>query len=190
MRAHDGAAHRPRSCTRQCQRTAACGSSIDTYHRTNPLSPSCLMKSANYLLVAPILALWLIAGMSLSQAAERPKVLLILVDDLKPALGCYGDAIAKTPCIDSLAANGMRFDLAYCHQAVCAPSRYTLMLGVPPKHPIPTLQALQSRRRYCNAFDCPLAIGDRGKKRTANTASPLDRYHGYVCRCGWSCSAV
>jgi iduronate 2-sulfatase len=62
-------------------------------------------------------------------AAERPNVLLILVDDLKPAIGCYGDPVAKTPNIDRLAAQGMRFDLAYCNQAVCAPSRFTLMLG-------------------------------------------------------------
>ncbi|MEZ6135807.1 MAG: sulfatase [Pirellulaceae bacterium] len=64
-----------------------------------------------------------------AQAGERPNVLLILVDDLKPALGCYGDRIAKTPNIDALAARGLRFDLAYCNQAVCAPSRFTLMLG-------------------------------------------------------------
>jgi len=61
--------------------------------------------------------------------AERKNVLLILVDDLKPALGCYGDVAARTPNIDRLAARGMRFDLAYCNQAVCAPSRFTLMLG-------------------------------------------------------------
>ncbi|MDF1754550.1 MAG: sulfatase-like hydrolase/transferase [Verrucomicrobiales bacterium] len=62
-------------------------------------------------------------------AGDRPNVLMILVDDLKPALGSYGDPIAKTPHIDALAARGTRFDLAYCNQAVCAPSRYTLMLG-------------------------------------------------------------
>lgn len=61
--------------------------------------------------------------------AAPPNVLLILVDDLKPELGCYGDATAKTPNIDRLASRGMRFDLAYCNQAVCAPSRFTLMLG-------------------------------------------------------------
>lgn len=62
-------------------------------------------------------------------AADRPNVLLILVDDLKPALGCYGDPAALSPHIDALAAEGMRFDLAYCNQAVCAPSRFSLMLG-------------------------------------------------------------
>ena len=59
----------------------------------------------------------------------RPNVLLILVDDLKPALGCYGDKLANTPNIDRLAARGTGFELAYCNQAVCAPSRFTLMLG-------------------------------------------------------------
>ena len=76
----------------------------------------------------------LIAGLALmswfpSPAGERPNILLILVDDLKPALGCYGDAAAITPHIDALAKRGMRFELAYCNQAVCAPSRFTLMLG-------------------------------------------------------------
>ncbi|HUG68889.1 MAG TPA: sulfatase-like hydrolase/transferase [Pirellulaceae bacterium] len=63
------------------------------------------------------------------RAAEMPNVLMILVDDLKPVLGCYGDPVAKTPHMDRLAARGMRFDLAYCNQAVCAPSRFTLLLG-------------------------------------------------------------
>lgn len=71
------------------------------------------------------LLLWL---MPLARA-EKPNVLLLLVDDLKPAMGCYGDRHAITPAMDALAARGMRFDLAYCNQAVCAPSRFTLMLG-------------------------------------------------------------
>lgn len=82
------------------------------------------------------LAFAIIALLSITQldvgslaAQERPNVLVILVDDLKPTLGCYGDTTAITPNIDRLAARGMRFDLAYCNQAVCAPSRFTLMLG-------------------------------------------------------------
>lgn len=62
-------------------------------------------------------------------APPRPNVLLLCVDDLKPALGCYGDRWARTPNIDRLAARGMRFDLAFCNQAVCAPSRNNLLLG-------------------------------------------------------------
>lgn len=79
------------------------------------------------LLVAATLCVAL--AVTTTHAAEKPNVLLILVDDLKPTLGCYGDPVAKSPNIDRLAKRGMQFDLAYCNQAVCAPSRFTLMLG-------------------------------------------------------------
>lgn len=62
-------------------------------------------------------------------AGERPNVLLILVDDLKPALSAYGEKTSITPNMDKLAARGMRFDMAYCNIAVCAASRYNLMTG-------------------------------------------------------------
>ncbi|RME66593.1 MAG: iduronate-2-sulfatase, partial [Verrucomicrobia bacterium] len=62
-------------------------------------------------------------------APRRPNVLWLLADDLKPTIHSYGDPIAKTPNIDRLAARGVSFDLAYCNQAVCAPSRNNLMLG-------------------------------------------------------------
>ena len=87
------------------------------------------MKRSNPLVRFVLVLLAVLTNVFPGLAAERPNVLLILVDDLKPALGCYGDSIAKTPNIDALAARGMRFDLAYCNQAVCAPSRFTLMLG-------------------------------------------------------------
>jgi len=64
-----------------------------------------------------------------SGAGERPNVLLLLVDDLKPAIGAYGDPFARTPNLDRLAARGTRFDFAYCNQAVCAPSRNNLLVG-------------------------------------------------------------
>jgi iduronate 2-sulfatase len=67
------------------------------------------------------------------QAQSKPNVLLICVDDLKPTIGCFGDSIAKTPHIDSLAKRGVRFDAAYCNQAVCSPSRNALMTGLRPQ---------------------------------------------------------
>lgn len=71
----------------------------------------------------------LIAAQSSGQAS-KPNVLLICVDDLKPLLGCYGDAVAKSPQIDRLAQRGVVFERAYCTQAVCAPSRNALMTGL------------------------------------------------------------
>ncbi|MFN0106325.1 MAG: sulfatase [Bryobacteraceae bacterium] len=56
-------------------------------------------------------------------------VLFIAVDDLKPAMGCYGDPLAITPNIDRLAARSLRFTRAYCQQAVCSPTRTSLLLG-------------------------------------------------------------
>ena len=68
-----------------------------------------------------------------STQPTRPNVLLICIDDLKPVLGCYGDATAKTPNIDSLAERGVLFEAAYCNQAVCSPSRNALMTGLRPQ---------------------------------------------------------
>ncbi len=61
--------------------------------------------------------------------ASPPNVLLLLVDDLKPSFGAYGEKWVHSPNLDRLAASGMRFDHAYCNQAVCAPSRNNLLIG-------------------------------------------------------------
>ncbi|HQX53923.1 MAG TPA: sulfatase-like hydrolase/transferase [Planctomycetaceae bacterium] len=66
-------------------------------------------------------------------AAQAPNVLLICIDDLKPVLGCYGDATAKTPHLDAFAKRSVLFEAAYCNQAVCSPARNTLMTGLRPQ---------------------------------------------------------
>ena len=65
-------------------------------------------------------------------------VLFIAVDDLRPSLGCYGDPDIRTPNIDALAANGLTFTSAYCQQAVCSPSRTSLLTDSDPTLPVST----------------------------------------------------
>jgi arylsulfatase A-like enzyme len=65
-------------------------------------------------------------------AAEKFNVLMIAVDDLRPELGCYGNSLVKSPNIDRLAARGIVFNRAYVQQAVCSPSRTSLMTGLRP----------------------------------------------------------
>lgn len=71
------------------------------------------------------------------QAAEganvqRPNVLFLAVDDLRPQLGCYGHPQMVTPRLDALAASGTRFDRAYCMIPVCGASRASVMTGLRP----------------------------------------------------------
>jgi arylsulfatase A-like enzyme len=63
---------------------------------------------------------------------ERPNVLWIMSDDLRPQLGCYGDPHAKTPHIDRFASRALRFDRAYIQCAVCSPSRNSMLSGLRP----------------------------------------------------------
>ena len=65
-------------------------------------------------------------------AADKPNVLFIAIDDLAPALRCYGNLIAKTPHIDHLATSGVRFDRAYNQLPLCNPTRASVMTGLRP----------------------------------------------------------
>jgi len=64
--------------------------------------------------------------------AERPNILLIVSEDNGPELGCYGDPYARTPNLDRLASQGIRFDRAFVPQAGCSQSRASFLTGLYP----------------------------------------------------------
>ena len=68
----------------------------------------------------------------LATIAQDKNVLVIFVDDLRPELNCYGENHILSPNIDALAAQGVLFDRAYCQQALCGPSRISMMSGMYP----------------------------------------------------------
>src|SRR5262249_60018378 len=69
-----------------------------------------------------------------AEAPQRPNVLWICADDHAPYVcGAYGNKIVRTPNLDRLAAEGMRFDRAYCNAPVCTASRQSFLTGRYPR---------------------------------------------------------
>ncbi len=132
---------------------------------------------------------------------SKPNLIFILADDLGYAeLGCYGQKKIRTPNLDRMAAEGMRFTQAYSGSAVCAPSRCVLMTGlhagrafvrdnreIKPEgqHPIPagtvTIAKLLKAKGYATA-----AVGKWGLGPPGSEGDPLrqgfDHFFGYNCQ--------
>jgi iduronate 2-sulfatase len=86
----------------------------------SPRSRRCLLLAA------------LFAGLGTLATAARLNVLMLVADDLRPELACYGADFIRSPNLDRLAAAGVRFDRAYCQYAICGPSRASLLTGLRP----------------------------------------------------------
>jgi arylsulfatase A-like enzyme/GH35 family endo-1,4-beta-xylanase len=69
-----------------------------------------------------------------AQNSSKPNILFIAIDDLKPSIGSYGDKLAITPNIDAIAKNGTTFLNNHTQQAVCGPSRASLLTGKRPDY--------------------------------------------------------
>lgn len=90
------------------------------------------MNRRNFLrnLGATAAGLGAVLAASPARAARKPNIVLIIADDLGyNELGCYGQKYIRTPNIDRIAREGIRFTQHYSGQAVCAPSRCALMTG-------------------------------------------------------------
>lgn len=144
-----------------------------------------------------ILALFL----SASFASAQPNIVFIMADDLGcHELGCYGQKLIRTPHIDSLAADGIRFTRFYAGNAVCAPSRCSLLTGKHPGHAtIRNNQEVKPEGQFPiraddltiadylkkNGYTCG-AIGKWGLGMFDSTGCPLkhgfDLFYGYNCQ--------
>ncbi len=68
---------------------------------------------------------------ALGRSGSQPDILLVMADQLAPHFtSTYGHPLVKTPHLDALAERGVRFDAAYCHAPLCAPSRFTMLSGM------------------------------------------------------------
>jgi len=132
---------------------------------------------------------------------DRPNIIFILADDLGwRDLGCYGGTKIRTPSIDRLAAEGLRFTQAYAGNAVCAPSRCSLMTGKHPGHafirnnsevkpegqrPIPadtvTIAKLLKARGYATGAMGKWGLGPPGTDADP-TRQGFDLFFGYNCQ--------
>jgi iduronate 2-sulfatase len=98
--------------------------------------------------------------------ASKPNVLFIMSDDFRPEIGSYGST-ALTPNLDKLAARSVQFDRAYCQQAVCNPSRSSLLTGLRPD----TLRLWNNGKHF------------RELNPDVTTLPLWFKEHGYTTRC-------
>lgn len=96
-------------------------------------------------------------------AESKPNVLFLICDDLNCDLGCYGHAQVKSPNIDQLAKQGVRFQNAYCQYPLCGPSRASFMTGLYPDQTLIHRNAIYIREHVPNV----------------QTMSQMFRKHGY-----------
>jgi len=166
------------------------------------------MNRRNFLKALPAavatLALRSTAGVG-QPSNKKPNIIFIMADDLGyKELGCYGQRKIKTPNVDQLAAEGMRFTDYYTGSAVCAPARCNLMTGMHGGHayirnnsevggwesfrgqlPLPaetvTIARVLKRGGYATG-----AFGKWGLGGVGSTGDPLnqgfDRFFGYNCQ--------
>lgn len=81
-------------------------------------------------MIRNILIISFLLQFSFTVSAQRPNIVWITCEDMSPHLGSYGETIAKTPNLDALAKDGMRFSNAFTTAGVCAPSRASIITGM------------------------------------------------------------
>jgi arylsulfatase A-like enzyme len=106
--------------------------------------------------------------------AERPNVLFIAVDDLRPEFGAYGADYVRSPNLDRIAKSGMTFQRAYCQQAVCSPTRSSLMTGTRPD----TTRVWDLNTHFRTALPNVVTLGEHFKNNGYFVQGMGKIYHG------------
>jgi len=107
-----------------------------------------------------------------AEPPAKPNVIFVLSDDLAQGdVGCYGQRLIKTPHLDAMAKEGMRFTQTYCGTSVCAPSRTSLMIGQHTGH-----SPIRANREIQPEGQKPLPAG-------TYTAAKLLKEQGYATAC-------
>ena len=92
-----------------------------------------MIRSKIHTLSTVAVGIFLAASLGQAEAARQPNILIVIADDLnKDSVGVYGNKDVKTPNIDRLASQGMRFNMAYTSTAMCAPTRQQMYTGLYP----------------------------------------------------------
>ena len=159
------------------------------------------MRLAVWLLCVVAANVFALCHTAQAAPAEKPNIIFVMVDDLGYGdLGCYGQKQIKTPNLDRMASEGMRFTQFYAGSTVCAPSRCVLMTGkhtgrslvrgnreTKPmgQHPLPpdtlTVAKLLKRAGYATGL-----VGKWGLGGPDTTGEPnrqgFDYFYGYLCQ--------
>ncbi|MEM8736875.1 MAG: sulfatase [Planctomycetota bacterium] len=116
---------------------------------------------------------------AVAEPAERPNILFLGIDDLRPDLGAYGHDLIHSPNLDAIANDGLLFQRAYCQAALCAPSRSSLMSGLRPG--IVGINATDSRdKKVINrAVDAALTLPEHLRANGYTTLSVGKIFHTY-----------
>lgn len=121
-----------------------------------------------------------------AEAAERYNVLFIMVDDLRPMLGCYGHSQMHTPNIDRLATRGTLFNCAYCQFPICNPSRASILTGLRPD----TNGVQDNYTHFRNTVPDAVTLPQHFKNHGYHTRSIGKIMHGiFADRISWSVSS-
>ena len=97
-----------------------------------------------------------------SQNSHYPNILFISVDDLKPTIGSFGDSLAQTPHLDKISENGAVFLNNHSQQAICGPSRASLLTGKRPDYTLVRDLKTKMREMVPNIVTIPQYFKDQG----------------------------